>query len=154
MMSNEQTPSARSFGKNVAGAALLFTTLAILGLRLSQIVLIPGEPQQSDAAGRNGLTDFRDVVYYPLRAVLDGVNPYDCDTQTPLPSGEPRYRQRYPVFNIFPLYSPLVLILYWPLCIFDFATSATIFAISNVLLVLVLAYSAWRWIGVRPASQP
>ncbi len=144
-------PRPRRFLKNAAAVALLLAILAMLGLRLSQIAHTPGQPHQSNAAGRNGLTDYRDVVYYPLRAVLDGVNPYDCDTTTALPNGEPRYRQRYPVFNIFPLYSPLVLILYSPLGWFDFPTSVAIFIVSNVLQVLLLAYSAWRMIGKRPS---
>ena len=60
--------------------------------------------------------DYRDAVYYPIRAVLDGVNPYDCEEKLPRPDGRLRYLQdpRYPVLNIFPLFSPLILVLFSP----------------------------------------
>ena len=136
---------------DIAGVVLFAIVLAAVSWRLSRIMLIPGKPQESHAVGRNGLADYRDVMYLPVRAVAEGINPYDCDTETSLPDGSPRYRNRYPAYNIFPLYSPLVLLLYAPFAWFDFPTSAILYVSFNVVLLIVLAYVAWRTIDVHPS---
>lgn len=134
---------------NLAGCLCLVLVVVSLSVRLSSLVVIPGDPQGSHAVGKNGLADFQDVIYYPLHAVHEGVNPYDCGT-APLPDGSPRYRQRYPVLNLFPLYSPLIFILFWPWGFGDFTTSAVIFVVFNLLLLLLFAFQCWRCAGVRP----
>lgn len=121
------------------GPAALLVVAILLSYRLATIVVDPADPKGSLAAGREGLGDFRDVVYFPLRAVREGVNPYDCG-KAPLPDGSPRYLQRYPVLNLFPLYSPLLFPLYWPFSWFDFHTSAIIYVVANFLLVVLLSY--------------
>src|SRR5262245_26042088 len=61
-------------------------------------------------SGRWGMVDFRDVIYFPTRAVMEGVNPYDAEV-----TADPaRYRGRYAVGNVFPLYTPLLMLLDWP----------------------------------------
>ncbi len=47
-------------------------------------------------------TDFRDAVYYPVVAFVDGVNPYDPGS----------YYRAYPVGQEFPLYSPIHLVVH------------------------------------------
>src|SRR5207237_7767660 len=92
--------------------------------RMSHKIIIPGEPQLSAERGTEGMSDFRDAVYYPIRAVLVGVNPYDCETNTPRDDGQPRYLNdaRFPVLNIFPLFSPLILLLFSPFALLDHFT--------------------------------
>jgi hypothetical protein len=132
------------------GVLLLIAVLAGLGARQYHLVVIPGQPEQSRELGRNGLADFADVIYYPLQAIRDGVNPYDSSLE-PRADGSPRYRQRYPVLNLFPLYSPLLFVLYWPFAFMDFTTSAAIYVIANVALLLVLSVAIWRSAGLRPS---
>jgi hypothetical protein len=85
------------------------------------------------------LTDFRDAIYYPLRALFDGVNPYDA----------PAYYAHYPVGQEFPLYSPVHLVVHAPLLLLPFGGArATYFGIS-LALVLVLAWYALRLAGHR-----
>ena len=127
----------------------LVLVLMALGIRQYTLMVIPGDPKKSDRIGRNGLADFQDVIYYPLQAVRDGVNPYDCGTD-PLPDGSPRYRQRYPVLNLFPLYSPLLFALYYPFSFGDFVFSGVVYMAFNVGLLLWLAYVCWRIAGRRP----
>jgi hypothetical protein len=50
----------------------------------------------------SALVDFRDAVYYPVVATLDGENPYDAA----------RVHARYPVNGTIGLYSPLTLLLH------------------------------------------
>jgi len=61
--------------------------------------------RRSDVTGL--LQDSRDAVYYPVRALLEGVNPYDSRGLGP-------YFTRYPVGQEFPLYSPLHLLVHLP----------------------------------------
>src|SRR5262245_8120503 len=56
---------------------------------------------------RYGMHDFRDAIYYPAVALLDGRNPYDV----------PDYTGRYPVARKFPLFSPMTLLVYAPLAL-------------------------------------
>lgn len=129
---------------------MLVIVLALLGVRQSHLIIIPGQPERSRELGRNGLADFADVIYYPLQAVREGVNPYDCSLEPEL-DGSPRYRHRYPVHNLFPLYSPLLFLLYWPFAFADFTTSAVLYVIFNVALLLALSIVLWRCAGV-PAT--
>jgi NADH:ubiquinone oxidoreductase subunit 3 (subunit A) len=124
---------------SILGPAALVVLTILLTLRLTSIVVDPNDPKGSYDAGRDGLGDFRDVIYFPLRAVQEGVNPYDCGKE-PLLDGSQRYLQRYPVLNLFPLYSPLVFLLYWPFSWLDFHTSAIFYVALNFVLAVVLAY--------------
>src|SRR6185369_2352788 len=74
-------------------AALAFAcAVAVIGIREARVVSTPGNAQHSGW----GLMDFRDEIYYPARALRDGVNPYDTKT----------YVARYPVGNAFAPYVP------------------------------------------------
>src|SRR4051794_34484387 len=106
---------------DLLGVAVLALVLLVLSYRQTRFLVTPGDPARSAAEGRHGLADFQDVIYYPLHALRDGVNPYDAGLE-PLSDGSPRYRQRYPVLNLFPLYSPLLFLLFWPWGYGDFLT--------------------------------
>ena len=83
------------------------------------------------------LTDFRDAVYYPAAALRDGVNPYDPTA----------FYAHFPVGQEFPLYTPVHLVLHYPLLAFSLSTArATYFGI-NLALVLVLSGTALRLAG-------
>ncbi|MBC7851925.1 MAG: DUF2029 domain-containing protein, partial [Pirellulaceae bacterium] len=139
--------------KDALGVLLFCLVLGVMLWRMSHKVLIPGEPKLSEARGTEGMGDYRDAVYYPIRAVLDGVNPYDCETKLPRSDGQPQYLQdpRYPVLNIFPLFSPLILLLFSPFgLIEDFTLSMWFYGTFNVVLLLVYAYVLWRAVGKQP----
>ncbi len=124
--------------------------LAGLVWRQSQIVVIDGEVERSAELVRDGLADFRDVIHYPLRAMREGVNPYDGDTG-PLADGGPRYVHRYPVGGVLPLYSPLIFVLYWPFSYGGFDASAGAYVAWNVGLLILWAWACWRVAGVWPS---
>lgn len=138
------------FRLDCLGSLLFVLVVVALSIRLSSLMVIPGDSEASKAAGKNGLADFQDVIYYPMQAVSDGVNPYDC-AASPLPDGNLRYRQRYPVLNLFPLYSPLIFILYWPWGFGDFTTSAVSFVIFNLVLLLCFSYQCLKGGAIRPS---
>lgn len=140
--------------KDTLGVLLFCLVLGGMAWRMSHKVLIPGEPKLSEARGTEGMGDYRDAVYYPIRAALDGVNPYDCETELPRADGQPRYLQdpRYPVLNIFPLFSPLILLLFSPFALIeDFRLSMLCYGAFNVGLLLVYAYALWRAVGKQPS---
>lgn len=88
---------------------------------------------------RGLLTDFRDAVYYPARALLDGVNPYDVDS----------YYRSFPVGQEFPLYTPIHLLVHSPLVLVSLGTARRVYFGINVLLMLGLAWSTLRLAGHR-----
>jgi len=125
------------------GILVLSLAVAFAAWRTHSRLFIPAQPH---SATHTALSDFRDVLYYPARAALAGVNPYDATVD-----GNPnRYLNRYPVGNSFPLYSPLVLTLGLPFTPLSLGTGALLWWLVNVALTIVLAHVAWRWGGLSP----
>lgn len=97
---------------------------AALGYRTFSVLNVPGEPRESEW----GLQDFRDAIYFPVRAFIDGENPYDTD----------QYRRRYPVRQDFPLYSPLSLAIHLPLGLLPYEISELVYFSFTLAESLVL----------------
>ncbi len=76
------------------------------------------------------LRDFRDAIYFPVRAILDGVSPYHVE----------EYVKQYPVGQDFPLYSPLTLIVHLPFAWMPFEISQWVYFGITIVLTLVLAW--------------
>jgi hypothetical protein len=111
---------------------LAFAAVATIVLvRLATYMVEPGE-----SIGAGG--DFRDAIYYPVRALLDGVNPYD---PTAFLAYSPASGQW------FPLYSPLHLTLHLPLAILSFEAALWLYAGLTLILTVVLAGTAVRLAG-------
>ncbi len=85
------------------------------------------------------LTDFRDAVYYPIRVLGDGVNPYHVDS----------YYRAYPVGQEFPLYTPEFLLLNSPLLFFSFPVARAVNFGLNLGLVLAYAVAILGLLGAR-----
>ncbi len=126
-------------------SARVATTLALdafllatgmVAVRTAKLLNIEGEPL---ATRHYGLQDFRDNVYYPPVAYLDGRNPWDWND----------YRTRYPVARPFPPYTPIFVGLHMPLAALPYdAAEAAFFAVNAALLVAV-AIVALRGAGVK-----
>lgn len=113
-------------------AAVAFA--AVVGLmawRTLQRLDVPGKPDTTHWA----MQDFRDAVYWPAVAFLDGVNPYDT----------PRYQAAYPVGAEFPLYSPVALLVHSPLALLPYRVAEAVYFSLSILLVPVLALAVLRW---------
>lgn len=130
--------------KTLAALALFLAVLAAMSFRLYEHRGLPG----SASRDRWALASFRDAIYYPVIAVRDGVNPYDC-----VRNGDPqRYMQRYPVGDTLPLYSPLILLVFAPFAWLEFDASCVAFTALNVVLLVMLAYITLRLIGRRASA--
>ncbi len=122
-------------------AVLAFVCAAgVDAARTVRCLNIPGSPKAP--APFYGMQDFRDAIYYPVVALLDGRNPYDV----------PDYLGRYPVGAKFPLYAPVTLAVHLPLGLLSLVHAEYVFLVVNLLLTLVLAYLALRIAGVEAGA--
>lgn len=119
----------------VLAAGVLIAVSAALMVRLLTNLAEPG--QTIGAAG-----DFRDVTYYPVKALLDGVNPYD-------PAAFLGYDDS--IGQWFPLYGPLHLALHLPLAALSFDGALWVYAAVTVVLTVVLARVALGLAGISPS---
>ena len=109
-----------------------------LGWHVRHILAVPGVADDSHA----GLIDFRDQAYYPVRALLDGNNPYDAA----------RFMSEYPAVKVFAPYSPVLLVLFLPFGLLPLGAAQAAYYAVTVVLVLVLARMALRLGGWRATT--
>ncbi len=115
---------------------VLAVVVAVVGGRVYVNMNVPGSPHTP----ANALVDFRDAVYYPVTAALEGNNPYDVEA----------YRARYPVNNRFPAYAPSHLLLYLPFAALPHGAAQTLYLGLNLLLSALLCLATLRICGIRP----
>jgi len=84
------------------------------------------------------LGDFRNAVYYPVVAWLDGHNPYDVAHQL----------AAYPATTKFPLYSPLTLLIHLPFGLLPVHAAEVLYYAVALVLVPVLALVVLEACGV------
>lgn len=124
----------------IALSGVLFAIAAgVLAERAGRLMNVPGSPD----AVHWVMQDFRDAIYFPVRAVLDGGNPY----------GLRDYMAAYPVGQPFPPYSPLLLLLHAPLGLPPLAAAQVAYLVLNLALTLGLAYVVLRLTGGASAAQ-
>ena len=124
--------SART--RTVAAGVALAVVLAVLGQRAAPRINLPGRVDPA----RWVLQDFRDAVYYPVVAFLDGRNPYDQSAQA----------RTYPVGQPFPPYLPLTLLAHLPFGLLPYAEAGDLYLAVLVGLTAVLAALAIAGCGL------
>lgn len=129
-------PGRAGHAQTALGALALVLAVAFVSHRTLARLNVPGSP----AAPQWGLVDFRDAVYYPAVAVLDGVNPYDA----------PRYVATYRVGNIFPLYAPFTPYIHVPLAWLPFETAELVYCGLVAALAVVFARMCLLFAGLAP----
>jgi hypothetical protein len=75
------------------------------------------------------LRDFRDAIYYPVVALIDGNNPYDTAA----------YFRTYPVQQEFPPYLPGLLAIHLPFALFHFEAAQVVYFGLTTMLTVALA---------------
>ena len=117
-------------------AVLTFLTIiAVWAFRTVSVLNIPGQPEISH---RWGMGDFREAVYYPVRAMLDGDNPYDVN----------RMLEVYPVdLGIF-VYSPSALLFNLPFGILPYGLSQLAYFAISAAMIPALALLLLRCVGI------
>ncbi|HEV8561289.1 MAG TPA: glycosyltransferase 87 family protein [Actinophytocola sp.] len=85
------------------------------------------------------LQDFRDALYFPIRELLAGGNPYDPAAMF----------AHWPVRQDFNLYQPYHLVLHLPFALPGYRAGAVAFTVLALLLLVVLAGMAARRLAMR-----
>ena len=85
-------------------------------------------------AARWAMIDFHSGVYYPIRAMLTGENPYDRE----------RFLALYPVGDGFPPYPPATLLFHLPFGLLPPTVADLLYAVFTVGVMLLLALVALR----------
>ncbi len=117
-------------------ALALVAFLAVVGVLSARAVSklnVPGAPNGTEWA----LSDFRDAVYYPERAFLDGKDPYDYSTL-----------RTYPTGNGFPVYSPITFLVHLPFGLLPYRAAELAYFLATIALTVVLAWLALVLSGV------
>lgn len=120
-------------------AIVLF--LAALGIALLRVIGLShgfGLRLSADWA----MVDFRVVVYYPVRAFLEGVNPYDRAS----------YLALYPALESYPPYLPAALLLHLPFGLLSVGAGELCYAALTVALTTFLAYVSLKFNNVKASS--
>lgn len=99
--------------------------LGIISYRAMNLVNVPGHPDSVHWA----MQDFRDAIYYPVVAFLQGNNPYNTAV----------YLHTYPVGQRFSPYSPLTLVVHLPFGLLPFQVAELAYYLLTVVLVVALA---------------
>lgn len=122
---------------DIGGLLLLATALAIVGLRCWRLAR-PAENPRDPV--RTAFCDFQDVIYYPARAAMAGVNPYDARTA----DNGGIYRSRFSAGNAFPLYSPLIFLPSLPFAILPLNIAEALYWFFNAALMVLYSYQLLR----------
>lgn len=128
----------RASGVRTVVVALAFVAVAgAIAARTARNLEVPGRPDLP----LYGMQDFRDGIYYPMRGLLDGINPYS-------PSALAR---AYASGSVFPLYAPITFIVHLPFGLVDQRVAESLFFALTLLLTVGLAYVAVRLCDLDPA---
>ena len=115
--------------RRLALALIAFlAVVAVLSARALSKLNVPGAPNGTDW----GLSDFRDAVYYPERAFLDGKDPYDYDD----------VQRTYPIGNGFPVYSPITFLVHLPFGLLPYRAAELAYFLTTIALTVVLGWLA------------
>jgi hypothetical protein len=133
----EPVPARRTaICSDAVAVAVFLAVAAVLTYRVIANLNVPGAP----ALPRFGLQDFRDAVYYPVRAFLDGNDPYDAAA----------HLRRYPVGDVFAPYLPMTLVLHAPLGLLPFRVAEFVYYALLLVVILAVAQVTLRAAGIAP----
>jgi hypothetical protein len=126
------------------GATVIAALVFLLALRLAFSRAIIAGAVGSTGRHLSIPEDFANIVYFPARALLAGVCPYDASS----------YLARFPAPNPAPPYLPGLLLLHLPLGTLTPVRSAEVYRALSVGLLLLLAYAALTLSGAKAAPPP
>ncbi|MDQ1710989.1 MAG: hypothetical protein QOE45_439 [Frankiaceae bacterium] len=131
------TERLRSPVATVVALLLLAGAIAFNVAGVRRDLNVPGRPSLTD--DRQAMVDFRDTVYWPVRDLASGHDPYD-------PHG---YLDRRPVAQELDLYAPGQLLLHAPFALPPYETAEWVW--FCVVVALVVAFGA---VVLRAAGLP
>lgn len=105
--------------------------LLVVAARAMRPALTAPLPVDDHACG-DRLQDFRDALYYPIRELLSGGNPYRPSAMF----------SDWPVCQAFNLYNPFHLLIHLPFAVVDYRIGVVAFSVLNIFLLVALSYLA------------
>jgi hypothetical protein len=123
--------------RSLSGSLILPSMAFLLALIVALNPILDRLEGLSPSSARE--SDFALAVYYPVRAFLDGSNPYD----------KPLYLAHYPVRVAFGPYLPSTLLLHLPLGFMSVERAQSLYLVTSICLTLVLAFISLKFSGVR-----
>src|SRR6266480_4705154 len=123
--------------RGIIGMVVFAIALGVIGWRCWALLRPAENPRDPN---RTALCDFQDVVYYPARAALAGVNPYDARQ----PEAGGVYLSKFAAGNTFPVYAPLIFVFSLPLAVLPLITAEVAYWLLNVALLVLYAYILLR----------
>ena len=124
------SPAARRRPGGALAIVAFLVVTAIVAYRVVTHLNVPGHPE----VPRWALQDFRDAVYYPVVAFLQGHNPYDPADML----------RRYPIGLPFPWYLPMTLVIHMPLGLLPYETAEFAYFALMVAVMLGVAWLTLR----------
>ena len=108
----------------ICAAIVLALGVGLTAMRVVRQYQTPG-PFNPNA---QGMCDFHNGIYFPTRALLQGVSPYSQ-----------HYADTKPVARQIPFFSPVILVLHAPLAVLPLHVAECVFFVFSVAMVIVLA---------------
>jgi hypothetical protein len=116
--------------------------VAAIGVAVLRVTGLPEVHRVRLGAAQWAFDDFKLILYYPARALLDGANPYDA----------PRYLAAYRAVEV-PMapYAPVSLVAGIPFALLPFAAAAWVHFALTVVLTAALVAAAFRLCRITPS---
>ena len=122
---------------NIVGPILFVLAIAAVTTRSQVYRSVPGEIVDSTHDINQGYRDFHNAIYFPVRAMLTGVNPYSAE-----------YLEFHPDELGFPQYSPSSLLLHSFVGFFNVKSAEIVYLIVNLVLLLLIG-----WLALKKTDQ-
>lgn len=124
---------------NVIGPLLFVAAIVTVVARADHKRSLPGEIVDSRYDSNQGYRDFHNAIYFPVRALITGVNPYSTD-----------YESSYHPDELgFPPFAPSSLLLHSPLGFLTVQVAEVAYLIVNICLLIFIC-----WFSVRKTTYP
>lgn len=137
---NTQSSAAHPFSWiSVFGPLLFVAAIAVVVVRADYKRSQPGEIVDSRFDSAQGYRDFHNAIYFPVRALISGVNPYSKE-----------YVDSYHPDQLgFPPFAPSSVLLHVPLGFLTVGAAEIAYLIINISLLIFIC-----WFSVRKTSYP
>ena len=118
---------------NVIGPILFLIAIGAVSTRAYVKHSVPGEIIDARFDSSQGFRDFHNAIYFPVRAMLTGVNPYSEE-----------YKDFHPDGLGFPSFAPSSLLLHSPLGFFTLPVAEVIYLVFNFALLILISWLALK----------
>ena len=123
---------------SVFGPLLFVAAIATVIFRADYNHSQPGEIVEPRFDSQQGYRDFHNAIYFPVRALITGINPYSV-----------AYKDYHPDGLGFPPFAPSSVLLHAPLGFLTVSAAEIVYLIVNICLLIFIA-----WFSVRKTSYP